>query len=78
MKTILEAGKDVLGRYPEFKGMITPGDSEFLANAGIPSVIFGPGDERLAHATNEWIAIDDILTATKLYAATIMRAQTRC
>ncbi|MFQ5996787.1 MAG: M20 family metallopeptidase [Dehalococcoidales bacterium] len=69
IKRIREAGGKVLGKRPEFRGMITPGDSEYLVKAGISSVIFGPGDEHLAHSSNEWIAIDDILTATKIYSA---------
>ena len=75
IKTIRKAGKEVLGKYPELRGMITPGDSEYLVNAGIPSVIFGPGDEHLAHSANEWIAINDILTATEIYAAIIINAR---
>ena len=71
IKTISEAGKRILGKCPEFRGMITPGDSEYLVKAGIPSVLFGPGDEHLAHSADEWIAINDILTATKIYAAII-------
>jgi succinyl-diaminopimelate desuccinylase len=75
IKTLQAAGEEVLGKSPEFRGMITPGDSEYLVNAGIPSVIFGPGDEGLAHTANEWIAVDDILTATKIYAAAMIGAQ---
>jgi acetylornithine deacetylase/succinyl-diaminopimelate desuccinylase-like protein len=71
----MEAGKEILGEYPELRGMITPGDSEYLVNAGIPSVIFGPGDEHLAHSANEWIAINDILTAAEIYAAVMINAQ---
>ena len=71
IKTITEAVNKMLGKYPEFRGMISPADSEYLVNAGIPSVMFGPGLEQLAHSSNEWIAIDDILTAVKIYA-TIM------
>ena len=71
IKTIREAGKGILGKCPEFRGMITPGDSEYLVKAGIPSVLFGPGNEHLAHSSDEWIAINDILTATKIYAAVI-------
>jgi len=78
IEMVMEASKEVLGKSLEFRGMISPGDSEYLVNAGIPTVICGPGNEGLAHATNEWVAIDDILTATKLYAAIIMRAQARC
>ncbi|MBA7674262.1 N-formyl-4-amino-5-aminomethyl-2-methylpyrimidine deformylase [subsurface metagenome] len=72
IKTITEAVNKMLGKYPEFRGMISPADSEYLVNAGIPSVMFGPGLEQLAHSSNEWIAIDDILTAVKIYAAIIL------
>lgn len=72
IKTIMEVGKGILGKSPEFRGMITPGDSEYLVNAGIPSVIFGPGDEHLAHSANEWIAINDILIAAEIYAAFLL------
>ncbi len=77
IKTIMAAGKRILGKCPEFKGMITPGDSEYLVKAGIPSVILGPGNEHLAHSANEWIAINDILTALKIYAAVIISAHAR-
>jgi succinyl-diaminopimelate desuccinylase len=75
IKAIMEAGKGILGEYLELRGMITPGDSEYLVNAGIPSIIFGPGDEHLAHSANEWIAINDILTAAEIYAAVMINAQ---
>lgn len=78
IRTIMEAAKGILGRHLELRGMITPGDSEYLVNAGIPSVIFGPGDEHLAHSANEWIAINDILTATEIYAAVIIGNHVRC
>jgi len=42
-----------------------------MVNAGIPSVMYGPGADRLAYTTNEWIAIDEILNSVKIYA-TIM------
>lgn len=78
IRTIMEAAQGILGRHLELRGMITPGDSEYLVNAGIPSVIFGPGDEHLAHSANEWIAINDILTATEIYAAVIIGNHVRC
>jgi len=72
IKIIMGAVKKILGKYPEFRGMVTAADSEYLVNAGIPSVMFGPGSEQLAHSSNEWIAIDDILTAVKIYAAIML------
>jgi len=37
--------------------------------AGIPTVGFGPGDERLAHAANEAVPLDDLYQAAGVYAA---------
>lgn len=36
--------------------------------AGIPSIGFGPGEERYAHAVNEHVALDDVVEATRFYA----------
>ncbi len=35
-------------------------DGRFLADLGVPTVGFGPGDELLAHTTNEKIGIDEL------------------
>lgn len=39
--------------------------------AKMPIVVFGPGDEALAHTTNEHIEIDQVVSAAEVYAATI-------
>ena len=36
---------------------------------GIPTIGFGPGNEELAHAPNEKVAIDDLVVASAFYAA---------
>ncbi|MCP4898804.1 MAG: YgeY family selenium metabolism-linked hydrolase [bacterium] len=36
---------------------------------GIPTIGFGPGEERFAHAANEQVQINDLVTAMKFYAA---------
>ena len=36
--------------------------------AGIPSIGFGPGEERYAHAVDEHVALDDVVEATRFYA----------
>jgi succinyl-diaminopimelate desuccinylase len=74
IKTIMEGVRDITGDYPGSTGMISPADSEYLVNSGILAVMFGPGQDSLCHTANEWIAIDDILEATKMYAAIIIRS----
>jgi putative selenium metabolism hydrolase len=38
--------------------------------AGIPTVGFGPGDPRCAHAADEHVRLDDVCTAAEVYART--------
>ena len=44
----------------------------FTNHANIPSVLFGPGDVRLAHAANEYIPISEILISTEVIANMIV------
>ena len=37
---------------------VIPGDAAFIAAAGIPTVLFGPGGEG-AHAAEEWVSLAD-------------------
>jgi succinyl-diaminopimelate desuccinylase len=43
-------------------------DGGHLMAAGIPTVGFGPGDDRLAHTNQERIGIEDLKSATATYA----------
>jgi len=43
-------------------------DAGFFAAAGIPCVVFGPGDIAQAHTADEWIALDQVEQATALLA----------
>jgi acetylornithine deacetylase/succinyl-diaminopimelate desuccinylase-like protein len=36
--------------------------------AGVPTIGFGPGDERYAHTVNEQVALNDIARAARGYA----------
>ena len=52
-------------------GMRAHLDSDFLINiAKIPCVAFGPGDMPRAHTADEWIDVEQIATAAKVYAET--------
>lgn len=41
-------------------------DASFLNAAGIPTVVFGPGDIRLAHTRDEHIPVSDLEQATRM------------
>jgi acetylornithine deacetylase/succinyl-diaminopimelate desuccinylase-like protein len=41
-------------------------DAGVLASAGIPSVVFGPGDIAQAHTTDEWVAVSQLERGAQL------------
>ena len=46
----------------------------YLVNeAEIPSIILGPGSLEQAHSVDEWISIDELIAAAKIYALIISR-----
>jgi len=42
-------------------------EATILRSAGIPSIVFGPGDNNLFHKNDEKIAIKDLIKAEKIY-----------
>ena len=42
-------------------------DAPHLAKAGAPVIGFGPGEEELAHTTNESVALSDLVIARRAY-----------
>ena len=57
------------GEIPADVGFTGITDARFYINdARIPTVIFGPGSLSVAHTANEWIAVDDLVAAARIYA----------
>jgi succinyl-diaminopimelate desuccinylase len=66
----LEQACRLLGREPRYGGVPGATDGTFLhAWAGVPIVTVGPGERTVPHQRDEWVALDDIVHAAKLYAA---------
>lgn len=43
-------------------------EASLLAAAGLPALVYGPGDIAQAHAADEWVAVADLEQATRTYA----------
>jgi acetylornithine deacetylase len=55
------AGERVSGTAPPLVGAPYGADMRLFVNVGdTPTVMFGPGDVRVAHAADEYVAIDDV------------------
>jgi acetylornithine deacetylase len=66
------AGAD-LGVDSSVRGIDTTYDGALLTRfAGTPSPAFGPGDLSRAHAPDEWVGIDELVLAAKLYARVVV------
>jgi acetylornithine deacetylase len=66
------AAAEVLPRAPRIAGASYWADAAFIAAAGVPTVIFGPGGEG-AHADEEWVSVAD----TEAVAATLIGVAAR-
>ena len=41
-------------------------DASTIAEAGIPAIVFGPGDIARAHTCDEWVPIDEVAQAAEI------------
>ncbi len=55
------------GRRPLVRGVPFGTDAGPLSAAGIPCVVFGPGDIAQAHTKDEWIELDQVRLAAEAY-----------
>jgi acetylornithine deacetylase len=56
----------VLGRPPEVIAVPYGTDAAPLAAAGMPAVVFGPGDIAKAHTADEWVPLDEVEQAADI------------
>lgn len=72
--TVAAAHRDVVGEGPRVQGMPYGADMRLLAHeGGTPTLLYGPGDVRRAHAPDEYVEIAELEAATRVLALTIVR-----
>jgi acetylornithine deacetylase len=65
-------GAEVCGGSPApLAGISYGADMRLFTERGIPCVMAGPGDTQLAHAVNERVAVDDVVTTARTLVRTI-------
>jgi len=71
-KAAAAASEAIFNRPAILYGSAYTSDASLIRQAGIPTIVVGPGSTELAHGFNECVAIQDVLDAAKLYAMTIV------
>jgi acetylornithine deacetylase len=72
VRALGSAFAETTGSPPAIGGASYWADSAFLAAAGIPTVLFGPGGEG-AHASEEWVSLRDTATVAGTLATMAAR-----
>ena len=70
VQAVMESFNQVTGRKPEIaaKAACTDG-SHIFHLAGIPTVLFGPGDEKLSHKVDECVPIGNLHLSVNIFAS---------
>jgi acetylornithine deacetylase len=64
---IVDAVGAAIGRTPNVVGVPYGTDAGPLGAAGLPCLVFGPGDIAQAHTKDEWIELDQVRAAADAY-----------
>ncbi|MBI2461853.1 MAG: ArgE/DapE family deacylase [Candidatus Rokubacteria bacterium] len=73
VRLVADKFSHVTGSEAVLTGREGAADTRFLSTFGqTPTVIFGPGPTLQMHATDEWVPVDDVVTAVKVLALTTL------
>ena len=68
------AYRDLAGREPTYGGVPGSTDGTILnTRAGVPIVVCGPGDIHAPHQVDEWLELEQLIEAARLYTLAAMR-----
>jgi succinyl-diaminopimelate desuccinylase len=68
VQAVVEAHRQVHGVTPAFGGVPGSTDGTILArDRGVPVVVYGPGDKRIPHQPDEFVDLDEVQRAARVY-----------
>jgi succinyl-diaminopimelate desuccinylase len=74
VRVLDQAYQDLTGKAPIYGGVPGSTDGTILnSRVGVPIVTCGPGDIHIPHHVDEWLSLDELIEATKLYVVAAMR-----
>ena len=74
VEEVQKAYNDATGEPAKLEGMTYASDMRHLVKTGgVPTVLFGPGDVRQAHAPDEYVEIGELVIAARVLALTALR-----
>ena len=73
VRALEAAYPQVLAGPPRYGGVPGATDGTFLHAAGVPIVTVGPGDRTIPHQVDEFVRVEDAVSAARLYAAAAVR-----
>jgi acetylornithine deacetylase/succinyl-diaminopimelate desuccinylase family protein len=73
VKLSKKAVKDITGKESTIEGFVATTEMSHLTEVGIPSIILGCGNIKMAHTINENVPVKQIIDLTKIYALIILR-----
>jgi succinyl-diaminopimelate desuccinylase len=74
VKVLDQAYRDLTDKEPVYGGVPGSTDGTILnSRAGVPIVTCGPGDIYIPHHADEWLGLDELIEATKLYVLATLR-----
>ena len=74
VSTLQGVHRAVMGSPADLRGVTYGSDLRLFTNhAGMPAVLYGPGDLREAHAIDESVSIEDVMNATRAMTLMLIR-----
>lgn len=74
VQAVTQTVRQTLGYRPRLERWAFSTDGVYtMGVAGIPTIGFGPGDERLAHTVEDQVRVEDLVAAARVYAALAVR-----